>query len=554
MEKAALLCKRLGELKALRSPFEAHWGECYKYGAPERQQAFNGESGTFHTAKNDRVKLIDSTASEAILNSMVPSLISGTTPANAIWFKAVPDGMDDPTVLTGGEQWLEQSCQFVWRNIHGANFDSEVIDYFTDWSVAGWSVMYSDVDRKKNAGYVFQTWPIGECWIASTRQDYQVDTIFRVFEITAAALVAEYGAEKLPLSVIEAARSTPDSKFELLWVIEPREGAKLPVDDRPILPKNMPFAAYHVLTGAEKAIIRESGYNEFPCSVSRYRRIPGSVYGTGAMSTALPDTKQLQVMQRDFSRALQMAALGLYAGEDDGVFNPATMVIAPGRVVTVNKTDSLKRIDDSRAVPMLDAAIEKLQGTIRRKLLADMMTPQYGQPMTAAETYARVDQVRQQIGPLYGRIQSEFLIPLLERLIGIAYRAEKLGAAPEDLQGKNLSFKFVSPLARAQRLEEVGSLERFLQALPLLRELDPSAVDNFDSDAATQFMAQGLGVSASVMRTEDKLKEHREKKAQAQQQAQAQEQQAAMAQQMTGAVAQGMGKGLEEQMASEVMQ
>lgn len=548
MDKAALLCKRLSELKALRSPYEAHWGECYKYGAPERQ-AFNGESGTFNTSKNDRVKLIDSTASEAVLNSMVPSLISGTTPANAIWFKGVPDGMDDPTILTNGEAWLEKVCQFVWRNIHGANFDAEVFDYFTDWSIAGWSVMYSDLDRKKNAGFVFQTWPIGECFIASTRQDYIVDTIFRVYELSAATLMHDYGEHKLPVSVVEAAKNTPDRKFKVLWAIEPREGYKPPIDDRPQLPKKMQFASYHVII-EEKVIIKESGYNEFPCSVARYRRIPGSVYGSGAMSTALPDTKQLQIMQRDFSRALQMAALGLYAGKDDGVFNPSTMVIAPGKIVTVNEPENFKRIDDSRAVPMLDQAIEKMQGTIRRKLLADMMTPQYGQPMTAAETYARVDQVRQQIGPLYGRIQSEFLIPLLDRLVGIAYRAQVLGEAPEDLQGRNLSFKFVSPLARAQRLEEVGSLERYMAALPAMYEVNHEVVDNLDMDKAAQFMAQGLGVSASVMRTEDQLKAYREQKAQAQQQQAAQEQEAVAAQQMGGAVA----KGLEAQMVSEVRQ
>lgn len=549
MDKAALLCKRLSELKTLRSAYHSHWGECYKYGAPERQQSFSGESGSFNTAKNDRVKLIDSTASEAILNSMVPSLISGTTPANAIWFKAVPDQVDDPTVLTDGEAWLERACQFVWRNIHGANFDSEIIDYFTDWAVAGWAVMYADIDRKKGGGYVFQTWPIGECYIASTRQDYIVDTIFREFELTAAQLAEEYGLNKLPDNVRKAVSDSPDKKYTVVWAIEPRQDFKPPVDDRPLLPKNMPFASYHVLL-SEKAILKESGYNEFPCAVSRYRRIPGTVYGIGAMSTALPDTKQLQIMQRDFSRALQMAALGLYAGKDDGVFNPSTMVIAPGKVITVNDPDSFRRVDDARAVPMLDAAIEKMQGTIRRKLLADMMTPQYGQPMTAAETYARVDQVRQQIGPLYGRIQSEFLIPLLDRLIGIAYRADVLGEAPEDLQGRNLSFKFVSPLARAQKLEEVGSLERFVASLPALYEVNPDAVDNIDIDAATQFLAQGLGVSASVMRTEDKLKAYREQRAQAQAQAQAQEQQAVAMQQMGGAVA----KGLEAQMVSEVMQ
>ena len=87
-----------------------------------------------------------------------------------------------------------------------------------------------------------------------------------------------------------------------------------------------------------------------------------------------------------------------------------------------------------------------------------------------------------------------------------------------------------------------------------IAEMDPNALDNINIDAIPQVLAQRLGVPTSIIRTEEQLSEYREQKAQAQQQQAEQEQQAVMAQQMTGAVAQGMGKGLETQMASEVMQ
>ena len=44
-ELANRICKRLGELRNERSKYESHWTECYKYGAPERQQCFNGGDG-----------------------------------------------------------------------------------------------------------------------------------------------------------------------------------------------------------------------------------------------------------------------------------------------------------------------------------------------------------------------------------------------------------------------------------------------------------------------------------------------------------------------------
>lgn len=546
-EKAVQLCKRLSDLKVERTRHENHWRECYRFGAPERQQSFNGDDVT-DTRKKERADLLDSTASEAI-QIMAANIISGTTPSNAIWFKAIPDGIDDPAELTEGEAWLDNVCQFMWRNIHGANFDSEIMDHIIDYIVVGWAVLYEDIDREKHGGYTFETWAIGSCYIASSRQDGRIDTIFHVQSMNATALVKEYGEDMVSDKVREALKNTPDKCFPILHAIFPREGFKQPMDDRPLLPKHMPFASYHIELDCKK-IIKESGYHEFPCAVPRYRRIPDSVYGVGAMSVALPEAKAVNSMMRDYLRSLEMASIGMYVAEDDGVLNPRTVRLGPGKLLTANSPDAIKRLDDTRGVQVSQQAIDALQANIRRKLMADTLTPPYNQPMTAAETYMRVDMIRQQIGPLYGRAQAELLVPILERSFGLAYRAGALGDAPEELQGRNMSFKFVSPLARAQQLEDVSSIERFMQSALSIAQVDQNAIDNLNIDSAMQILAQRLGVPTSLMRTSDELQAYRDQKAQVQQQAQAQEQEAVLAQQMSGAVA----KGVESQLTSEVMQ
>lgn len=549
--RASQICKRLGELRAERAKYEAHWTECYKYGAPERQQCFSGSSGTEGTREKQRADLLDSTAAESIL-IFVSNLIAGTTPANAIWFKAVPDGMDDQAELTPGEHWLEQVAQFLFRNIHGANFDSEIYDMIIDFAVAGWGVVYQDIDREKGGGFTYQCWPIGECFIASTRPDGQVDTIYREYTKTAAQLVSEFGEHKVSDAVRNTYLTRPDDRFKIVHVIEPRK-VKASMTNRVLLPKNMPFASYHVEVDG-KNILKESGYNEFPCAVPRFRKISGSVYGIGIMSTALPEAKSANALMRDTLRSAEIDVLGFWIAEDDGILNPRTVRIGGGKIVTAGKVDSMKRLDSGKGFQVADPLLDRIQSSIRRKLMADSLQQHYNTPPTAAEIYARVDMIRQQLGPLYGRAQAELLVPILDRAFGLAYRAEALGEAPEDLQGRNLSFKFISPLARAQKLEEVASIERLMASLGSIIEVAPDALDNINLDAVPQVLAAGLGAPTSIMRTTDELQAYREQKAQAQQQAAAQEQEAAMAQQMTGAITQGMGKGLEAQMVSEVMQ
>ncbi|MBI1450394.1 head-tail connector protein [Acinetobacter sp. FL51] len=546
-ERAAQLSKRLAQLQAERSRHESMWSDCYRYGAPERQQSFQ-QDDIVDQRKKERADLLDSTAAEG-LQTLVASMISGTVPANSIWFRAVPDGMDDPAELTEGEHWLDAVCQFIWRNIHGANFDSEILDHFIDYACAGWAVLYADIDRKKGAGYVFEAWAIGECFIASSRQDLRIDTIYRVYRMSAAAMVNEYGEKNVSDEVLKAYRSTPDKQYRVLWAIQPRAGFKQPIDDRPILPKEKAFETLH-FDLENKQIMRESGYDEFPCMVPRYRRIPGSVYGIGAMATVLPEAKQLNAMTRDYLRAIEMAAIGMYTAVDDGGMNPRTVRLGPGKIIIVDKPDSLQRIDDARGAQVSIESIKLAQANIRRKLQADALTPPYNTPMTAAETYQRIDMIRQQLGPLYGRIQSELLVPMLERCFGLAYRAGVLNEAPEDLQGRGLSFKFISPLARAQKMEDVAAIERLIGSMGALLEINPDALDNIDTDAVPQVMAQGLGAPTSIMRTADGLKAYREQKAQAQAQAQAQQQEAVATQQLGNAVS----KGLEAQLTSEAIQ
>jgi len=174
--KAQQILKRLSQLKSDRIKHEAHWKDCYKYCAPERQQSFTDVSAiALETErKQARTELFDTTAVEGI-QLLVSSIVSGTTSPVSIWFKSVPSGVDTPSELTEGEQWLSAVDQFLFRNIHASNFDSEVTDFLTDLVVAGWAVLYADTNRDKG-GFTFNTWSIGNCYVSSTQANGLIDT------------------------------------------------------------------------------------------------------------------------------------------------------------------------------------------------------------------------------------------------------------------------------------------------------------------------------------------------------------------------------------------
>ena len=540
------LCSRLSQLKSARSTHESHWRDYYSYGAPERQQAFGGGvSGK--ERETQRADLFDSTASEAV-QLLVASIMSGVTPSNALWFKAVPDGMDDVAEMTEGERWLESVCNFMWRNIHAANFDSEAPETVTDVTVAGWGVLYIDIDRDAGGGYVFESWALGDCFIGSTKANGLIDTIYREHRMSAEAMINTYGEDNCHVSVVETAKRNPTESFNLLHVICPRKtkGAGQ-------INKDMPFASYHIDL-ANKHTVKESGYHEFPCAVPRMRRIPNSLYGNGQMSFALPDAKSANRLMQTTLESADLALGGMWAAEDDGVLNPHTVKIGPRKVIVMNSVDSMKRLDDGTNFQVAEYLLTGLQGGIRKKLMADQLPPIGTQQMTATEINTRIEIIRQQLGPVYGRFQAEYLIPILDRCFGLAFRSGALGAPPEELQGRNLSFKFMSPMARAQRLDEVIATEQFVASIGAAAQIDQTILDNVNFDAVAQITGAGRGVPASVLRSTEEIQELRQARQEAQQ-AQAEQEQQQQMQQMAG---QAMAKGLEgqmsEQMSSEVMQ
>ena len=152
--------------------------------------------------------------------------------------------------------------------------------------------------------------------------------------------------------------------------------------------------------------------------------------------------------------------------------------------------------------------------------------------MTATEIHVRVGLIRQLLGPIYGRLQAEYLQPLIERCFGLMYRAGVLGQAPESLQGRGFTVRYIGPLARAQKLEDVTAIERLYTTAGAMVQAsgDMSLLDNVDHDAALREIAEDLGTPANILRAVEDRDAMRENRAQAQQDAQQQQQVAAMAQ------------------------
>lgn len=509
---AASLLRRHERMKTDRqTQVEAVWRECFDYTYPIRGNGLSGAIGTAMGNQAKQARLFDGTAPDSA-GVLAANIMAGMTPANALWF-GLSVGHETPEE----QRWLDESALLLWENIHMSNFDADGFEGCLDVTIAGQFLLYIDEDRERG-GLVFQHWPLAECYATSTRADGRVDVVHREFELTAEAAEREYGINALPETIRKALEAGKlDERFRFVHAIYPRTphavGAKLA--------KNLPIASCHLELGS-KVVVRESGYHEMPVVVPRWLRVPGSSYAVGPLYGALPDVRQVNEFKAADRDSAELAISGMWLGVDDGILNPRNIKLGPKKVVVAADKDSLTPLQTGADFNLADSKIAQLQGAIRKTMMADQLVPQDGPQMTAEEVRTRVDMIRRLLGPWYGRLQAEYLRPLIERCFGLAFRAGIFAPPPQSLRGRLFSVQYASPMARAQKLDEVDAIRDTVADCAQMAATDPTIMDEIDLPKALELIAKGRGAPASIRRSDKDKRALQQARAQAQQASQAQ--------------------------------
>ncbi len=492
------ICERLAALKSDRSQHEQTWRECFDFTWPLRGEGFNAEANNAASAQTKRAKLVDSTGTDSA-RILASALMSGLTPANSRWFAITVDGANDEE-----RQWLDMSADVIWQSIHSANFDAEAFESCMDAVAAGWFVLFVDYDTDEQGvpiGLKFEQFPLHTCYLAASKRGGRIDTLYREYRLTAEQALAEFGEDQLSENIRRAAADKPDDRFAFAHAIYPRKGKR----PGAVLGRELPFASVHVeLVG--RRVVRESGYHEQPFAAPRWSRITGSQYAVGPVFDALPDIKQLNELATMELSAADLAVSGMWIAEDDGVLNPRTVKVGPNKIIVANSVDSMKPLTTGADFHVSFSMKSQLQASIRKVLMADQLQPQDGPAMTATEVHVRVGLIRQLLGPIYGRMQAEYLQPLVERCFGLALRAGVLPPMPRTLAGRDYAVTYQSPIARAQKLEDVAAMDRFEATLQAELAVKPDVVDVYDFDKAAAKRGELLGVPADLMRNERQLR------------------------------------------------
>ena len=502
--QAVVLLRRLRDLEEQRSNWETHWQEVADYMRPRKADITKNR-----TPGQKRTELIfDGTAihaAEMLSASLHGMLTNMSTP----WFtlRYTEPSLEDDDIA---KEWLELAEQTMYQAFQRSNFQEQVHEMYDDLVCFGTAIMF--VEKDETTSYRFSTRHIAECFVAEDANG-RVNTVYRKFKMSARAAMNQFG-DNVSDRIKNADKKDPHGMVELVHVVLPR-------DDRDITKKtaqNKPWASMY-LDSEEKTILGESGYDEMPYVVPRWLKASTENNGFGhspAMS-CLADTKMLNKMSEITIRAAQKQIDPPLMVPDDGFMLPIRTVPGGLNFYRSGTRDRIEPLNIGANQPLGLQMEEQRRQAIRSAFYVDQLILAQNQTMTATEVIQRTEEKMRLLGPVLGRLQAEFLQPLIERCFNILSRDKGLPQPPEFMAGLNIEIEYVSPIAKAQRSGDVQSIVRMLEMLGPLQGMGPEIIDWIDMDGLAKHAIKVLGIPAAVVRGRDEVDEIRMERQQQQQ-------------------------------------
>jgi hypothetical protein len=519
------IIRRCKDLKSGRENWDDLWDEVATFVLPTRADFISKHE---RGARRDD-DLHDSTAITS--NQTLASGLHGAlTAPSGRWFhiRFRDENLNNDDAAM---EWLEDSVDRIYKALEDSNFNSQVNELYLDLCCFGTASMLVETDKAdKNDSLNFRTVHLSEIAVAEN-VDGRVDTIYRTLKLSARQAKQFFKKENLGDSVEKALKDKPDKEFEFIHAVYPREGVE-PMEFAP--GKDRPWASCWVQV-KDKKLIREDGYYECPWMVPRWSKLSGDVYGFSPAMMARADIRTLNAAKlfemRAWEKTIDPPTLAAY----NGIIGD--LRLDPGGLTYVRDINGIKPMQNGTQWQVSQIKSSELITSIRRAFFNDQLQLHEGPNMTATEVRARMELMQQILGPVVGRLQSEFLNPMVQRVFMLMFRSGMFLDPPESLMtgGSKLDVEYVSPLARAQKMEEVFAVERWVGQLAQMAQINPTVIDVVDFDRLGRMMAKRLGVPSEAIKSEEQIEQLKMERQQAQQQQQQQMAQMAAMEQAQGA-------------------
>jgi hypothetical protein len=424
--------------------------------------------------------------------------------------------------------WLEGVNKQIFKDISESNFALEAVKTYKFYAACGNSALLHETkltDAGAFDGFRFTSIHLSNiAW--QQNKDGMVDECVISWTMTAKQMAEKWGAENLSKETQKLLADEPHEQIEVLQFIHRRDGIKDIGADLAV-PKERPYANIYMESTANH-IIQEGGYYEFPIYVPRGTVNPGEHHGRGQGHLALPDTRSLNNLMKEYMTAVARDNNPpLLINQRDYL---GSLDIGPRTLNVVRDVNGIRELTSTARSDRVLDLMERKIAAIRSLFFLDKLQPLANldkkERMSQFEVAKRLEEMNISLGPAINSLITEWLQPMMVRCIKAKIRTGAIPELPPLLREKGLDVKidFINPLAQSQQVQELSNTQEWLMGIAQLAQFNPEVVDVVNADGIAINNGVILSVPETAIQDPEVVQQIREQRAQQQQQQAAVEQ------------------------------
>ena len=478
---AQMFLKKYSLAEGLKSVWTPKFEEAYEYTMPGRESFYEESPGQKRT---DRI--FDETAVVGI-QEFASRLQAGITPTFGRWIN-LKSGSEMPVNLKPViDQQLDEITDYIFEVLHNSNFNQEAHEAFMDCAIGTGCLLVNE--GTSTDPIVFNAIPLPHITLNSGPNN-KIDCVYRKRQIRLGDLKVLYPKADLNDVVLQKLANNPDEKISVI------EGTMRNYSD----PNKEAYDYVVCIKDYEEIIVEDKyeGVGSNPFITFRWNKASGEVYGRGPVFNAMAAIKTTNLTVELILENAQMNISGIYQLEDDGVINTDNIALVPGTIILVAPgSRGLQPINGAGRFDVAQIVLEDMRNNIRKALYMETLGPTKGTPMSATEVAERMADLSRQIGSSFGRLQSEFITPLIRRVIYILKKQGRIEIPSID--NKEIKIVPESPLSRAQHEQDISDLNRFNSTLG--QTFGPEVLNLIvKQEAVARFLAEKMNLPEKLIR------------------------------------------------------
>lgn len=497
--KAAEIKRRFNALESLRKTFDNTLQQIERYVVPYRGEFFRPMQ-TEHEVEWRRRNIYDATAPVAA-NLLASQMHGNLTPSSSRWYDT--RFREEELNRDGAaKEWLEEATEISRQTLLESDFHNEASQVYLDLVSYGTAcIMMEEESDIEWQGIDFESMPMVDCYFEMSQKGKPLRT-YRRLRYTKLQMQDQFGTENLPEPFQVDEHQDVDRKYLVIFYVGYVEGWK-DIDITKPLPPDLRPVEYKYILHDEVFELGRGGYYNMPAMIIRWNKVSGSRWGYSPAMVCLSDILTLNQLVAQTTEARAKAIDPPYVTTERGVVGD--LDLSAGGLTVVSDMDDLKVLPNESQFDQAVEERQRLQAAIRSTFFIDKLELKDSPAMTATEVQVRYERMLRLMAPTLGRLQSDFLNPLIEKVFAILGRHGQLPKMPESIVGSEWDIEYTGPLPRAQQGETALGMETWLMNLSQVAEIYPNIRDIPDIDQWARTNAEMRGVPSKTLHTDEEV-------------------------------------------------